>query len=62
MEQENRKHEQIDLLVLLEDCLREGRRIWALALVLMILCCVGLGGYRYLNYRPQYQAYASFTV
>ena len=62
MEQENKTLEQIDLLLLLEDFLREGRRIWALALVLVALCCAGLGGYRFLSYTPRYQASASFTV
>ena len=39
MEQENNKIEQIDLITLLDDCLREARRIWALALVLQFLYC-----------------------
>ena len=56
MEQENNKIEQIDLMLLIEDFLREGRRIWALAVVLVVVCCASLGGYRYLNYTPHYQA------
>ena len=62
MEQENLKHEQIDLKILLGDWFRVARHLWALALVLMVLCSACFAGYRYLCYRPVYQAYASFTV
>ena len=62
MEQENMKHGQIDLKILLGDWFRVARRVWAMALVLMVLCGACLAGYRYSSYRPVYQAYASFTV
>ena len=62
MEFENYEEQKLDLFILLDDFLKEARRMWLLALVLIVLGAAGLTGYRYLHYRPSYVATASFTV
>lgn len=62
MEYEENTAQKLDLFVLLEDFLKEAKRMWLLALVLVSVCAAGLTGYRYVNYRPSYAATASFTV
>lgn len=62
MEQETTTVRKVDLYALLDDFLREARRLWALALVLVILCAGALTAYSYMTFTPRYEAYASFTV
>lgn len=60
---ENEKEQQkIDLFVLLEDFLRQARRLWALAMVLVLVCSAGMAVRARSGYREMYEAYASFTV
>ncbi len=62
MEMEEKEEQKLDLLVLLDDFLREGKRllVWALALVLS--GSLLMAGYQYRSYTPVYHATASFTV
>ena len=62
MEFEKYEEQKLDLFILLDDFLKEAKRMWLLALVLIVLGAAGLAGYRYLHYRPSYVATASFTV
>ena len=62
MEQEKKNKQIIDVHALLEDILREARRLRVWALVLILVCALGLCAYRYITYSPRYQATASFTV
>ena len=62
MEYENNEEQNLDLFILLDDFLKEARRTWILALALIVLGAAGLTGYRYLQFRPSYEATASFTV
>ena len=62
MEFENYEEQKLDLFILLDDFLKEAKRMWFLALVMIVLGAAGLTGYRYLHFRPSYVATASFTV
>ena len=62
MEQQTTNVQKVDLYALLDDFIREARRLWALALVLVVLCAGGMTAYSYTTFTPRYQAYASFTV
>ena len=62
MENENTGPQKIDLFVLLEDFLRQARRMWILGLVLVLLCGMGLTFYKSRSFVETYEAYASFTV
>ena len=62
MEFENYEEQKLDLYILLDDFLKEAKRMWFLALVMIVLGAAGLTGYRYLHFRPSYEATASFTV
>lgn len=62
MEFDEKEPQKLDLYVLLEDFLRQARRLWLLLLVLVLLCGAGLGFLKGRGFTPQYQAYASFTV
>ncbi len=62
MEHEEYEEQKIDLFVLLADLIQAGRRLWALGLVLVMLCAGALTAYRYLTHSPVYAATASFTV
>ena len=62
MEFEEREDQKIDLFVLLEDFLREARRLLIIGLVLVILGGTLFGIRNAVSYSPVYQASASFTV
>ena len=62
MEFEERDEQKIDLFVLLEDFLREARRLLIVGLALVVLCGALLGIRAGSSYSPVYQASASFTV
>ena len=62
MEFEKNEEQKLDLFILLDDFLKEAKRMWFLALVLIVLGAAGLTFYRYLHFRPSYEATASFTV
>lgn len=48
-----KKNKQIiDVHALLEDILREARRLRVWALVLILVCALGLCAYRYITYSP----------
>ena len=59
---EEKEIQKLDLFVLLDDFLREARRLWLLALVLVTVCAAGLTGVRYAGYRPVYEASVSVSV
>ena len=62
MENEEKQPQQIDIFVLLDDFLRQAKRMLILGLVL-VLVCSGLMVIRGRSgYREVYEAYASFTV
>ena len=62
MENEKTEPQKIDIVILLEDFLRQAKRIWILGLVLVLVCSGGMAFWRGLSYREVYEAYASFTV
>lgn len=62
MEMEEKEEQKLDLFVLLEDFLREGKRLLVWALVLILGGSLLMAGYRYRSYTPVYHATASFTV
>jgi len=62
MEFEEKTPQKLDLYVLLEDFLRQAKRLWLLGLAMVLICGVGMGFLKGRNFTPQYQAYASFTV
>lgn len=62
MEFDEREIQKLDLLVLLEDFLREARRLLLVGLALVVLCGALMALRTKLGYHPQYQASASFTV
>lgn len=62
MEIENREKQDLDLLVLFEDFLRQIRRTWLLGLVLILVFGCGMLFLKRHTYVPTYEAYASFTV
>ena len=62
MEFDERDEQKIDIFVLLEDFLREARRLWISGLALVLLCSLVLGLRANFSYSPIYQASASFTV
>lgn len=62
MENERTEPRKIDIFILLEDFLRQARRIWLLGLVLIVLCGSIWTLWQKMSYREVYEAYASFTV
>ena len=62
MEFEEKEERELDLLVLIDDFLKEARRHLLLALVLVALGTGLMTGRGYLSYDPVYTAHASFTV
>ena len=62
MEFDKNEEQKIDLCILLDDFLKESKRLWALAVLLVTICSAGLMGLQYLTYSPSYAATASFTV
>lgn len=59
---ENEERQKIDIFGLLEDFLRQAKRLWMLCIVLVFLCSTLLSAKQYVSYSPTYEAYASFTV
>ena len=59
---ENQEIQKIDLFVLMEDFLRQAKRMLALGLVLVLLGGGGLTLVRSRGFQERYEAYASFTV
>lgn len=62
MENERTGPQKVDIFILLEDFLRQARRIWLLGLVLIVLCSGAWTLWKSMGYREVYEAYASFTV
>lgn len=62
MENEEKEQQKIDIFVLLEDFLRQAKRMWFLGLVLVLVCSAGMAFRAKHAYRDVYEAYASFTV
>ena len=62
MEFEEKEGQKLDLYILLEDFLRQAKRMWILGLLLVTVCGAGLGFVKSRSFTPMYQAYASFTV
>ncbi len=62
MEFNNNDLQPINLTVLLDDFLKEAKRLWIFALVLVALCAAGFTAFRYLTFTPYYEASASFTI
>ena len=62
MEFEEKEEQKLDLFVFVDDFLKEAKRRLVLALVLILVCGIGMAGYRYMTYSPVYKATASFTV
>ena len=62
MENEEKAIQKLDIFTLVEDFLRLAKRMWALGLVLVLVCGLGLTVVRHRSYRPIYEANASFTV
>ncbi len=62
MEYNNNDLQPINLTVLLDDFLKEAKKLWLFAIVLILICSIGLAGFRYVTFSPYYQASASFTV
>ena len=62
MEFDEKEVQRLDLMVLLEDFLREARRLWVVGFVLVVLCGAFFGIRAKAAYRPSYQASATFTV
>ena len=62
MENETKEQQELDIFILLEDFLRHAKRTWALGMVLILLCGIGMTFMQRRSYRESYEAYASFTV
>lgn len=62
MEFEEKEEQKLDLFVLLDDFLRQAKRMWLLLLVLVLLFSVGMTAMSYRSYTPVYEAHASFLV
>ncbi len=62
MEFDEREVQKLDVIVLLEDFLREARRLWTIGLVLILACGAVLAVRTGATYSPRYRATASFTV
>ena len=52
MEFDEKEPQKLDLYVLLEDFLRQARRLWLLGLVLVLLCGAGLGFLKGRSFTP----------
>ena len=62
MEIEKREKQELDILAMFGDFLRQIRRTWLLGLVLIIIFGGGMAFLKHRTYSPTYEAYASFTV
>ena len=62
MEFEEKEEQKLDLFVLLDDFIRQAKRMLLLGLVLVLLCGGGYAVVKGSSFKPVYQAYASFTV
>ena len=62
MENEEKEQQELDIFVLLEDFLRQAKRMWLLGLILILVCSAGLAFMQRRSFQTTYEAYASFTV
>ena len=62
MEFEDNEIRKLDLLTLVDDCLKLAKRFVLVAVALVLICSGLFTGRAYLGYRPVYTASASFTV
>ncbi len=62
MENEEKELQPLDLFVLLEDFLRQARRMVLLGLVMVLLSGAAMPLLRSRSFQERYEAYASFTV
>ena len=62
MEFDEREVQKLDLLILLEDFIREAKRLWVIGLVLVTVFGAVFGIRAKWSYSPSYQASATFTV
>ena len=62
MENEEKVQQELDIYVLLEDFLRQAKRMWLMGLILILLFGGGMAYREKQAFRPVYEAYASFTV
>lgn len=62
MENEAKEQQELDIFVLLEDFLRQAKRMWLLGLVMILVCSAGLTLRSRASFKESYEAYASFTV
>lgn len=58
----NKKENSIDVTEIISAFGKNARRMWAMFLILPILCCLGSCFISRRNYKPKYTAYASFIV
>lgn len=62
MGHEKKAASMIDLVALLNDCLRQARHLWKLLLVMILIISCLLSFLSYWSYNPVYEASASFTI
>lgn len=62
MENEEKEQQELDIFVLLEDFLRQAKRMWLLGVILILVCSMGMTFQQKRAFRESYEAYASFTV
>lgn len=62
MENQEMELQKLDLFILIEDFLRQAKRMLLLGLVLVLVCGAGLTFVKSRSFRESYEAYASFTV
>ena len=62
MEHTENNRQELDLFVLIDDFLREAKRLLILGMILVLVGAVGLAGFQRMRYTPVYEATASFTV
>lgn len=62
MEIEKREKQELDILVLFEDFLRQAKRTWVLGMVLILMFGGAMAFLKNRTYSPIYEAYASFMV
>ena len=62
MEFEDNEIRKLDLLTLVDDCLKLAKRFILVAAALILICSGLFAGRAYLGYRPVYTASASFSL
>ena len=56
MEFEEKEEQKLDLFVLLDDFLRQAKRLWLLGVLLVAVCGAGLTFLQRVRYTPYYEA------